>query len=187
MYGEPAVWHALLEKLAETFAAYALAQARAGADAVQLFDSWAGALSPADYDEFVAPWSARVLAALRDAGVPSIHFGTGTATLLPAMAAAGGDVIGLDWRIPLDEGWARVGATGRCRATSIPPCCSARGSGSRRRRATCSPAPAAGPGTSSTSATASCRAPIRACSAGCASSFMKDELAQRPSAPCVSG
>ena len=106
MYREPAVWHALLEKLAETFAGYAAAQARAGADVVQLFDSWVGALSPADYEEFVAPWSARVLA---DLGVPTIHFGTGTATLLPAMAAAGGDVIGLDWRLPLDEGWALVG------------------------------------------------------------------------------
>jgi uroporphyrinogen decarboxylase len=110
MYSEPAVWHALLEKLAETFAAYALAQAGAGADAVQLFDSWVGALSPADYGEFAASWSAHVLDALRDAGVPSIHFGTGTATLLSMMAAAGGDAIGLDWRIPLDEGWARVGA-----------------------------------------------------------------------------
>jgi len=109
MYREPRVWAALLDRLAETFALYALAQARAGADAVQLFDSWVGSLSPADYGEFVAPWSARVLAALRDAGVPSIHFGTGTATLLPAMAAAGGDVIGLDWRMPLDEGWAAAG------------------------------------------------------------------------------
>lgn len=110
MYREPAVWHGLLEKLAATFAAYAVAQARAGADAVQLFDSWAGALSPADYDEFVAGSSAHVLASLGAAGVPSIHFGTGTTTLLPAMAACGGDVIGLDWRIPLDEGWARAGA-----------------------------------------------------------------------------
>jgi uroporphyrinogen decarboxylase len=110
MYTKPAVWHALLEKLADTFTAYALAQARAGADAVQLFDSWVGSLSPADYEEFVAPWSARILGALAAAGVPSIHFGTATSTLLPLMAAAGGDVIGLDWRIPLDEGWARVGA-----------------------------------------------------------------------------
>jgi uroporphyrinogen decarboxylase len=109
MYGEPDVWHSLLEKLSETFVAYALAQARSGADVVQLFDSWVGSLSPADYDEFVAPWSGRVLAALREAGVPTIHFGTGTATLLERMAAAGGDVIGLDWRIPLDLGWARVG------------------------------------------------------------------------------
>ncbi len=110
MYREPEVWHALLDKLAATFAAYGLAQARAGADVVQLFDSWVGALSVADYAEFVAPWSARVLGALREAGVPAIHFGTGTATLLPSMAAAGGDVIGLDWRIPLDEGWRAVGA-----------------------------------------------------------------------------
>src|SRR5437016_637638 len=103
MYGEPAVWSALLDKLSETFAAYAVAQARAGADVVQLFDSWAGALSPADYEEFVAPWSARILAAV---DVPTIHFGTGASTLLPAMARAGGDVIGLDWRIALDDGWA---------------------------------------------------------------------------------
>ena len=109
MYREPAVWHGLLERLADTFAAYAVAQAQAGADAVQLFDSWIGALSPSDYAEFAAPWSARVLSALRDAGVPSIHFGTGCSTLLRAMAAAGGDVIGLDWRLPLDDGWALAG------------------------------------------------------------------------------
>ena len=109
MYGEPGLWHGLLARLAEAFAAYAVAQADAGADAVQLFDSWVGALSPADYAEFAAPWSARVLDSLREAGVPSIHFATGASPLLPAMAAAGGDVIGLDWRIPLDEGWALVG------------------------------------------------------------------------------
>ncbi len=109
MYREPAVWSALMEKLADTFAAYALAQAKAGADVVQLFDSWIGALSPADYAEFAAPWSARVLAALSGAGVPTIHFGTGASTLLPAIAGAGGDVVGLDWRIPLDDGWAEVG------------------------------------------------------------------------------
>ena len=86
--------------------AYVAAQVRAGVDVVQLFDSWVGVLSPADYEEFVAPWSARVLAGV---DVPTIHFGTGTTTLLPAMARAGGDVIGLDWRIPLDEGWAVVG------------------------------------------------------------------------------
>src|SRR3569623_1354321 len=78
----------------------------AGAEVVQLFDSWVGVLSPADYEEFVAPWSARILASV---DVPTIHFGTGTATLLPAMARAGGDVIGLDWRLPLAEGWALDG------------------------------------------------------------------------------
>jgi len=110
MYSEPGVWSALLDRLSDAFAAYVLAQARAGADVVQLFDSWVGALSPGDYQEFVAPWSARVLAALREAGVPSIHFGTGASTLLESMTAAGGDVIGLDWRIALDDGWDRVGA-----------------------------------------------------------------------------
>jgi uroporphyrinogen decarboxylase len=106
MYSEPGVWRALMEKLADGFAGYVAAQVRAGADVVQLFDSWVGALSPADYGEFVAPWSARILAAV---DVPTIHFGTGASTLLPAMASAGGDVIGLDWRIPLDDGWALVG------------------------------------------------------------------------------
>jgi uroporphyrinogen decarboxylase len=106
MYDEPGTWHALMERLAETFSLYVAAQARAGADVIQVFDSWVGALSPADYDEFVAPYSARILAAV---DVPTIHFGTGTATLLHAMAGAGGDVIGLDWRIPLDRGWAEVG------------------------------------------------------------------------------
>jgi uroporphyrinogen decarboxylase len=106
MYGEPGTWHMLMEKLAETFALYVAAKARAGADLIQVFDSWVGALSPSDYEEFVAPYSARILAAL---DVPTIHFGTGTATLLSAMAEAGGDVIGLDWRIPLDRGWAEVG------------------------------------------------------------------------------
>ena len=106
MYSEPAVWSALMEKLADCFAGYVAAQVRAGADVVQLFDSWVGALSPADYEEFVAPWSARILAAV---DVPTIHFGTGASTLLPAMRRAGGDVIGLDWRIALDDGWEIVG------------------------------------------------------------------------------
>jgi uroporphyrinogen decarboxylase len=106
MYREPGVWHALADKLAETFAAYVGAQAEAGADVIQLFDSWVGALAPDDYEEFVAPYSARILA---EVGVPTIHFGTGTAALLRAMAEAGGDVIGLDWRIPLDRGWAEIG------------------------------------------------------------------------------
>jgi uroporphyrinogen decarboxylase len=106
MYREPEVWHALLDRLADGFAAYVAAQAAAGADVIQLFDSWVGVLSVADYDEFVAPYSARVLAAV---DVPTIHFGTGTMHLLPAMAVTGGDGIGLDWRMPLDDGWAAVG------------------------------------------------------------------------------
>ncbi len=106
MYRDPRMWHALLAKLADTFAAYVQAQARAGADVIQLFDSWVGALSVADYEEFVAPHTARILGAL---DVPTIHFGTGTTHLLRSMTAAGGDVIGLDWRVPLDVGWDLVG------------------------------------------------------------------------------
>jgi uroporphyrinogen decarboxylase len=106
MYREPAVWHALLDRLADVFGGYVAAKVEAGADAIQLFDSWVGALSVADYEEFVAPYSARVLAAV---DVPTIHFGTGTTHLLASMAATGGDAIGLDWRVPLDEGWLAVG------------------------------------------------------------------------------
>jgi uroporphyrinogen decarboxylase len=106
MYGQPEVWHRLMDKLADTFAAYLQAKVAAGADVIQLFDSWVGTLSADDYDEFVAPYSARVLTAV---DVPTIHFGTGTTHLLPAMAATGGDVIGLDWRIPVERGWELVG------------------------------------------------------------------------------
>ncbi len=99
MYREPDVWHALLERLTEQFARYVAAQAEAGADVVQLFDSWVGVLSPGDYAEFVEPYSARVLAA---AGAPTIHFGTGVSeALLDLLVRAGGDVIGVDWRLPL--------------------------------------------------------------------------------------
>ena len=107
MYGEPHVWHALADRLADTFALYVQAKVEAGADVIQVFDSWVGALSPADYEEFVAPYSARILDSV---DVPTIHFGTGTTHLLELMAAAGGDVIGLDWRVPLDRGWELVGS-----------------------------------------------------------------------------
>jgi uroporphyrinogen decarboxylase len=106
MYGDPDTWHALMDVLADGFSRYVRGKVRAGADVIQVFDSWVGALSPSDYEEFVAPYSARILAAI---DVPTIHFGTGTATLLGAMAETGGDVIGLDWRIPLDRGWDEVG------------------------------------------------------------------------------
>jgi uroporphyrinogen decarboxylase len=107
MYREPRVWHALMERLTEQFARYVAAKMRAGADVVQLFDSWIGVLSVADYEEFVAPYSARILGAVE---VPTIHFGTGTAALLQSMAAAGGgDVIGIDWRVPLDRARDEIG------------------------------------------------------------------------------
>ncbi len=106
MYGAPEVWQALMEKLADCFVAYVRAKVEAGADAIQLFDSWVGALSVGDYGEFVAPYSKRILDSLE---CPTIHFGTGTTHLLSAMRDAGGDVIGLDWRVPLDRGWKLVG------------------------------------------------------------------------------
>jgi uroporphyrinogen decarboxylase len=100
MYGDPVAWHALLDRLTEQFERYVAAQAAAGADVIQLFDSWVGALSPADYDEFAAPYSARILAAV---DVPTIHFGTGaTEELSRSLARAGGDVIGVDWRLTFD-------------------------------------------------------------------------------------
>ena len=99
MYREPDVWHALMERLADQFARYVAAQVEAGADVIQLFDSWVGALSAADYAEYVEPYSARILAAV---DAPTIHFGTGaTEPMLEALVRAGGDVIGVDWRLPL--------------------------------------------------------------------------------------
>jgi uroporphyrinogen decarboxylase len=106
MYRAPEVWHALLEKLAAVFALYVAGCVRAGADVIQLFDSWVGALSVDDYRGFVEPYSARVLAA---ANAPTIHFGTGTAHLLEELAEAGGDVIGVDWRLPIEQAWELVG------------------------------------------------------------------------------
>jgi len=100
MYREPDVWHALMDRLADQSARYVAGKVRAGADVIQLFDSWVGALSPSDYEEFVEPYSARILAAV---DVPTIHFGTGaTEALLERMIRAGGDVIGIDWRLPLE-------------------------------------------------------------------------------------
>jgi uroporphyrinogen decarboxylase len=105
MLSEPATWDALLEKLSAAFAGYAAAQARAGADAIQLFDSWAGTLSAAQYRAHVAQWSRAVLDAV---DLPTIHFATAAPHLLDELAAAGGDAIGLDWRVPLDESWSLV-------------------------------------------------------------------------------
>ncbi|MEK7278222.1 MAG: uroporphyrinogen decarboxylase, partial [Chloroflexota bacterium] len=110
MVGDPQTWQALMGKLARVVADYLVAQVEAGAQAVQLFDSWVGALSPDDYREYVLPHSQLILREVSATGVPVIHFGTDTATLLPLMKEAGGDVIGLDWRTPLDWGWDQVGA-----------------------------------------------------------------------------
>jgi uroporphyrinogen decarboxylase len=132
MYGEPAAWHALMAKLADLVGAYLAAQAEAGADALQLFDSWAGALAPGDYAEYVLPYVQRAIAAVRppttddrppttgDAGerslvvgrrssVPVIYFGTSMAGLLGLLRHSGADVVGVDWRVSLDDAWAQLG------------------------------------------------------------------------------
>jgi len=109
MYGAPQTWHALMGKLARVVADYLVAQVEAGAQAVQLFDSWVGCLSPDDYCEYVLPHSQFVLRAVKATGVPAIHFGTDTAMLILWMKTAGGDVIGLDWRTPLDLAWKALG------------------------------------------------------------------------------
>ncbi len=109
MLGEPTLWARLMERLAGICLAHLRAQVAAGAQALQVFDSWAGALGPEDYERSVLPYSRTVFQGLAGLGVPTIHFGVGTGELLGLMAAAGGDVIGVDWRVPLDAAWERVG------------------------------------------------------------------------------
>ncbi|MFC4531871.1 uroporphyrinogen decarboxylase [Sphaerisporangium dianthi] len=109
MYGEPALWHALMDRLTEITLAYLRLQVDAGASAVQLFDSWVGAVAPDDYREFVLPYAGRIFAGLADLDVPRIHFGVGTGELLALLGEAGADVVGVDWRVPLDEAARRVG------------------------------------------------------------------------------
>ena len=126
MHGDPDLWHDLLARLAAITAAFLRVQVVAGASAVQLFDSWAGALSAAEYRRFALPHSTVLLSAVADLGVPRIHFGVGTGELLALMGAAGAEVVGVDWRVPLDEAARRVGQESRCKATSIRPCWSRR-------------------------------------------------------------
>ena len=109
MYGAPEAWHRFCDLLADIVADYLLAQIEAGVDAVQLFDSWVGALNAADYREFILPHTRRIFERVSPAGVPTIHFGVGTGAILGVMRDAGGDVIGADWRIPLDDAWTRIG------------------------------------------------------------------------------
>jgi len=109
MYSQPAAWHRLCGLLADMMADYLQAQVEAGVQALQIFDSWAGALGRPDYREFALPHTSRILAALARSGVPLVHFGVGTTAILPDIVEAGSDVIGLDWRQPLDEAWAIVG------------------------------------------------------------------------------
>jgi uroporphyrinogen decarboxylase len=109
MYAQPAAWHRLCERFATTMADYLRAQIDAGVQAVQVFDSWAGQLSPSDYREFARPHTKTIFDALAGTGVPALHFGVGTGALLAEMRDAGGDVIGVDWRRPLDDAWAAIG------------------------------------------------------------------------------
>jgi len=120
MHDDPATWSLLMDALASVSRAHLLAQIEAGAQAVQLFDSWAGSLAPGDYARSVRPWSARVLA---DLPVPSIHFGVGTGELLTSMGEAGGDAIGVDWRVPLDGAWERIGPNRGIQGNLDPAVC----------------------------------------------------------------
>jgi uroporphyrinogen decarboxylase len=111
MYGAPDAWHRFCDTLADVIGEYLVAQIEAGVDAVQVFDSWVGALNAADYREFILPHTRRIFEILADRGrgAPTIHFGVGTGSILRELRDAGGDVIGADWRTPLDEAWTRVG------------------------------------------------------------------------------
>jgi uroporphyrinogen decarboxylase len=109
MYSDRGAWHELMEKLVAVLADYAVEQVRAGSDVIQVFDSWVGCLSVEDYREFALPATTKLIAAIRKSGVPVIYFGTDTATLLSSMRETGAEVIGVDWRIPLDEGWTLIG------------------------------------------------------------------------------
>ncbi len=109
MYAYPEVWGEFISLVADTLTDYLVSQIDAGAQAVQVFDSWVGVLCPSDYQQYVLPYSRKMIQAAKAKDVPVIHFGTNTTTLLPLMKEAGSDVIGLDWRIPLDEGWKLLG------------------------------------------------------------------------------
>jgi uroporphyrinogen decarboxylase len=109
MYAQPAAWHTLCDRFATVMGDYLVAQVAAGAQAIQVFDSWVGQLSRADYREYALPHTKRLFDALARTGVPTIHFGVNTTAILGEMKAAGGDVIGVDWRMPLDEAWTIIG------------------------------------------------------------------------------
>ena len=159
LWSEPAVWDRLLTALVDIVVPHLRAQVVAGASALQVFDSWVGALAPDTYRARVQPHMRRLFDGIADLGVPTIHFGVGTGELLGAMAEAGGDAIGIDARVPLDAGWDRVGGPGaRAVQGNLDPTVllshvgGRRGTGARRA----APAPAAATGTCSTSGTACC-------------------------------
>ena len=108
MYRNPDLWHLLMKKLGKTVLAFLKAQVRAGAQVVQIFDSWVRCLSPYDYRKYVFPYMQDIFSVLKEQNIPAIHFGTATAGLLPLMAEAGGDIVGVDWRISLDRAWSMI-------------------------------------------------------------------------------
>jgi uroporphyrinogen decarboxylase len=110
MYGHPAAWHRFCDLIADIIGDYLVAQVEAGVDCVQVFDSWVGALNATDYREFILPHTRKIFARVAPTGVPTIHFGVGTGSILDLLREAGGDVIGADWRTPLDEAWTRIGS-----------------------------------------------------------------------------
>jgi uroporphyrinogen decarboxylase len=120
MYNQPAAWQSLMRKLVEVLSAYAAEQAAAGADALQIFDSWVGCLSLEDYRRHVLPYATELVRKLQATRVPIIYFGTDTATLLPAMKETGADVIGVDWRIPLDQAWKSLDFSGAVQGNLDP-------------------------------------------------------------------
>src|ERR1700691_3129644 len=120
MYSSPETWDELLSKLVSVTSEYAIEQVRAGADAVQIFDSWVGCLSVEDYRRYVLPQTKELVMRLQQSGAPIIYFGTDSATLLPSMRETGAEVIGLDWRIPLDIGWQRLGLKGAVQGNLDP-------------------------------------------------------------------
>ncbi len=120
MYSQPGNWDELLRKLVLVTSECATAQVRAGADVIQVFDSWVGCLSVEDYRHYVLPRTSELVRNLKQSGAPVIYFGTDTATLLTSMKETGADVIGLDWRVPLDEGWSRLGNDGAVQGNLDP-------------------------------------------------------------------
>jgi uroporphyrinogen decarboxylase len=123
MLGEPTTWAALMDALARIVRSHVRGQVEAGAEAIQVFDSWAGALSPDDYERFVAPATRTIFEDIAAAGVPAIHFGVGTGELLALMRRVGGDVVGVDWRTPLDIAWERIGAGAGIQGNLDPAAC----------------------------------------------------------------
>jgi uroporphyrinogen decarboxylase len=123
MLGDPDLWGRLIDRLADLALGFARAQVEAGASAVQLFDSWAGALTPDQYARHVLPASRKVFDGLADLGVPRVHFGVGTGELLGLFADAGADVVGVDWRVPIDRGWERIGPTKGIQGNLDPAAC----------------------------------------------------------------